>query len=275
MWRLSDILDIKNILGSNVDRSQVIRIQYATADPTIYLSCTGGINIVSIKSGKVIRDYRTDLNLINVSVQSDANTPFAIYGNVTELIADNDCLFDLSQNDSLEYLTSRVNSLLTSLDLSNRQNLIVATIADCYNLTSVNTSGCLNLKALILNNCTSLVTLIPSVNIEELQLENTAIQDLNLSNLQILNNLSIAGMTSLQSLYIKSLILTSILIDGSETNIENINCRAMHLGVANDIATLINNATSTTGDLYIRPSDPYSGTITSAAYNKGWTVHTF
>ena len=275
MWQPTDILHITDLLGSNVDRAQVIRIQYAAANPTITLSCTGAIEIVSIKDGKVIRSYRKDLVSASISVQSDANIPFAIYGNVTGLVANNNCLFDLSQNDTLELLNSANNSLLTSLNLSGRDALTDVNIMYCPNLTSVNLSGCSDLINVNFFKSTSLTTLILSgtyENLDTVGLAYTAIQNLDLSSCENLTTLYIKETSALQVLDFRSAHMTQLNV-GNNPNIEQITCRATSSSVATRIATMINNATSTTGDVGVFASDPYASTIATAATNKGWLYH--
>ena len=244
-------------MAGNVQAKEYISFVDTNGNPQIKLSCDGDLQIVSTYNGDETIQTLSNISRQTVSIQSDPNTEIFIYGKITlfnTIVTYPGGTTKISELNTL-YAKSLTNlncssNQLTSLDVSANTAL---TSLNCSSneLTSLDVSA----NKLLTNlNCNS--NGITSLDVSA----NTALTDLN-CNVNKLTSLDVSANTALTSLNCASNI-----------NITTIQSVAVNNSVASAIASLISDATSTTGTVTLRNGDEFNSTISDAATEKGWTV---
>ena len=223
-------------MAGNVPAKEYISFVDTKGNPQIKLSCDGDLQIVSTYNGDEMIQTLSNISQQAVSIQSDPNTEIFIYSKITSF--DTLVTYPGGTTKISELNTLHAKSL-TYLDCGTNQ------------ITSLDVSA------------------------------NTALKYLNCSNNQ-LTSLDVSANTALENLRCNSNQLTSLdvsantaltnLTCGNNLNITVIQSVAVNSSVANQIASLITNATSTTGTVTLRNGDEFNSTISDAATTKGWTI---
>lgn len=279
--------------ASNSPAKQYISFVAAVGNPQVKVSCVGDIEVISTYNGTQTQQKLSDLTEQIVTIQSDANTEIVLNGTVTYFNCEGNQLttLDVSACTALTDLYCADNQL-TNIDV--RKNAALKKLSCATNqLTTLDISAN---KALTNLYCVEnqLATLDVSANTEltYLNCEGNLLTTLDVSantkltylscSTNLLTNLDVSANTELIDLYCVENQLTTLDISAN-TKLTHLYCAenpaittidaiATNSQVANSIADLINNATSTAGTVTLQIGDTYNSTISDTATSKGWTV---
>lgn len=218
------------------------------------VTANGDVIVESTYQGrKITQNIISPVVETTINVQSDADTPVFLYGDVTYL----DC-------SSLK---------LTSLDLSKDRSLTTLNCSSCKQITSLDLTQNKSLTKLECSytNLTSL-DLSQNIALQEFTCGYSKMTALDFSGNPKLTKLSCNYNTDLESIDLsKNVALTTIYFHGA-TKIRTIRGVAVNETVATVIASAITSSDVNDGSVILRNGDEYNNLIESAATEKGWEI---
>ena len=228
-----------------------------SADPTIAsISCTGEIQVTTIKNGAPLVETYSDLDGETLSIQADANTQIVISGaeiTACEIGQNTDYTNISVKNTALTQLSCSDCYTLTALDVSKNTALTQLDCSYCYALTALDVSKNTALTQLSCSYCHALTALDVS--------KNTALTQLSCSDCHALTALDVSKNTALTQLSCSDC-----------AKLISISYPATNENVSTAVAGAITNADATDGTVYTDSAGAYYSTIADAATAKGWTI---